>query len=107
MKIYSKFLSLILCTTLFGFSSCSGDDDAGTDDDVTGACNDFQGEWEDVVTSLNAYSQNPNPETCDDYKEAMIDFYQEFEDCQYWGQQYQEAIDEVQAMDCSDVSSDT
>ncbi|MDT0687712.1 hypothetical protein [Autumnicola psychrophila] len=106
MKIYSKIFPLILCITLFSLSSCSGDDDAGTDDNI-GGCNDFQSEWEDVVNALNAYSQAPSSQTCEVYKEAMTDFYQEFEDCQYWGSQYEEAINQVQAMDCSEVSSDT
>ena len=106
MKIHSKLLSMTLCLALIGFSSCSGDDDtASTDDAVDGGCSNFQAQWGDVATAISAYSENPTSSNCEAYKTALMDFYEEFEDCQYWGQEYQDAVDEVQEMDCSEHSS--
>lgn len=104
MRIKNNFSSFILSISFLALWSCS-DDDSNGDDDITSGCADFQTEWADVANAISVYSENPNTENCENYKSALLDFYQEFQDCQYWGQEYQEAIDEVQEMDCSEIES--
>ncbi|PAM96742.1 hypothetical protein B4N84_00690 [Flavobacterium sp. IR1] len=66
-------------------------------------CADFESEWTDIMETYTAYVQNPTSATCENYKSALLDFYGEYEDCAFWGDQYQEAIDEIQQIDCSEV----
>lgn len=93
---------LFFAVCLLGFWSCSEDDSSG-DGEVTGACSDFENEWEDVMNALSAYSENPNEQNCENYKTALRGFYSEFEDCRFWGPEYQEAVDAVDEIDCSEA----
>ena len=90
---------MIAFISLFGFWSCSEDD---TDVDNNGDCSEFMQEYENVTEALQAYSENPTSDNCQNYKDAMLAFYEDFKDCTYWGPQYDEAIDEIQNIDCSD-----
>lgn len=92
---------LIICIAIFGFTSCSDDD--SVDDGPNMGCADFESEWTDIMETYTTYVQNPTSATCENYKSALLDFYGDYEDCAYWGDQYQEAIDEIQEIDCSEV----
>ncbi len=95
---------MIMFVTFLSFQSCSGDDSEETDDEIAG-CNNFESEYVPVNDALSAYAENPSPETCENYKNALLDFYDEFNDCPYWGDYYQEAFDQIQAIDCSEEGS--
>lgn len=103
MKTKSIHFTIILCIAFFGFSSCSDNDDDG--DDMNIACADFGTEWEEVLETLSTFSDNPTSQNCENYKAALMDFYGDFEDCSLWGNQYQEAIDGIQQMDCTEIES--
>ncbi|MCC8360037.1 hypothetical protein [Salinimicrobium sediminilitoris] len=105
MKNSIKLLSIILCFGLFNLTACSSDDDSGGDDEISG-CNNFESEYAPVADALSAYSQNPNAENCEAYKNALLEFYNEFSDCPYWGDYYQEAYDQIQGVDCSEAETD-
>jgi len=103
MKIKSIFLLTIFFAVFTGFQSCS-DDDSGSDDDTAG-CANFEAEYEDVTTALTAFSENQTTANCEAYKNALLDFYADFNDCPYWGDYYQEAYEQIQAMDCSGLET--
>lgn len=105
MKIKSTFLLMILFAAFSGFQSCSGDDSDETDDLSTG-CANFEAEYEDVSEALTAYSQSQTTANCEAYKNALLDFYGDFNDCPYWGDYYQEAYDQIQQINCSEAGTD-
>lgn len=101
MKIKSTICFAITLVSLFGFLSCSGDDDSVDDVDNNDSCTQFMQEYENVTEALQAYSENPTLDNCENYKDAMLAFFEEYKDCTYWGPQYDDAIDELENIDCS------
>ncbi|MDT0642808.1 hypothetical protein RM553_08195 [Zunongwangia sp. F363] len=101
MKIKSTIFLALLSLSFFGLCSCS-DDDSDVDENNAIGCADFEDEYADVMDALTVYSENPNVQNCENYKESLITFYEEFSDCPFWGTEYQQAIDEVENMDCSE-----
>ncbi|HET7360905.1 MAG TPA: hypothetical protein VFI78_03145, partial [Salinimicrobium sp.] len=93
------FFTIVLSIELLGVSSCSGDDDEV--DETNNACFDFKVEVKEYSDALMAYSQNPSPETCENYKNALKAFAQEYKDCSLWTDSYQEALDNIDNFDCS------
>lgn len=102
MNLKTFLFTAFLCISFPLLSSCSDDDDTVEEENATG-CNYFDEEYEDVAAALNTFSENPTTANCEAYKAALISFYEDFQDCPYWGTTYQEAVDEIQQMDCSEV----
>lgn len=100
MKLRSLIFPGIFFVAVLSFQSCSDED--SNDDDFAG-CNNFQADYTQLMEALNAYSQNPGPETCEAYKNALLDFYDDYKDCTYWSDDYQEAYDDIQEINCSEV----
>ncbi|WP_189606408.1 hypothetical protein [Salinimicrobium marinum] len=78
----------------------------GQNNDRNMGCADFEREWTEAMESLSTYSENPTEQNCENYKAALMDFYGQYEDCAFWGDEYQEAIDEIQEIDCSEETED-
>ncbi len=100
MIFKKQLLALILAVSFFGFLSCSGDDSG--DDEVAGVCGTYDAQWDDVMNALTTYSTNPSEENCENYKSALREFYDDFQDCDFWGGQYEEAIESIDEIDCSE-----
>ena len=102
MKLKPTIFSLLLTICFLGVFSCSEDAAA---DLLGGAvpCGDYVNELDNISATSQAFSNDPSPETCEAYKNAMLDFYNEFKDCPFYeGSSYQETINEIQNMDCSE-----
>lgn len=100
MKIKSTAFLVVCSISLMSFWSCS-EDDSEIDEDNGTACADFETEYSEVMNALSDYSENPSVANCENYKEALMAFYEDFRDCPLWGDEYQQAIDEIEEMDCS------
>lgn len=105
MKTKSSIIYMIMLVSFLGFQSCSEDDSNDANDDFAG-CNNFQADYTQITEAMSAYSQNPSPETCENYKDALLDFYASYNDCAFWGDDYQEAYDDILAIDCSEEGLD-
>lgn len=99
MKIKSFFNFLaIIC--MLGFSACSADDAV---DKLTGGCYDYQDDLQEYMDAVSTYSENPTVENCEAYKTAMIKFYESYKDCAFYTKgEYQDSIEEIKNMDCSE-----
>lgn len=102
MKFKTTIFSLLIFS-LFSFTSCSDDDDLDVGDANATACADFETAYRDAMAALSTFSENPTTENCESYKSAFLKFYEEFRDCSYWDADYQEAVDQVQGTDCSEM----
>lgn len=101
MKLKTTF-TLLFAICLFGTFSCSEDDAADLLGDAV-PCGDYLDEFDNISAASQAFSNNPSPETCEAYKNAMLDFYNEFKDCPFYeGSSYQETVNDIQSMDCSE-----
>ena len=105
MKIKSSIRYMIMLVVFLGIQSCSGDDSNNSDDDIAG-CNNFEANYAQISEALTAYSQNPTPETCEAYKNALLDFYDNYNDCPFWDDAYQESYEEIRNFDCSQEGVD-
>ena len=104
MKIKSSFFLLLLFCGIGMFNSCSGDDDANGEDPNAAVCTEFMADYEGVMTALTTYSNDPSEQNCENYKNALLDFYDDYEDCTLWTEDYQELVDEIQAINCSEAT---
>lgn len=102
MKTKATLLSIFLVLCM-GFWSCSNDDPSdGPSGNVP--CSDFLTEFEQVNAAQTAFSQNPTSENCETLKNAWLNFFEEFQDCPYWEEgNYQDTINEIETMDCTDL----
>ncbi|MDT0677173.1 hypothetical protein [Autumnicola musiva] len=100
MKIKSIIIALFFFS-LFGFWSCS-EDDSGVDENNSAGCANFQEEYEEVVNALTVYSEDPTSQNCENYKNALLDFSEDYRDCSLWGANYEEAINDIESIDCSE-----
>ena len=92
---------MVLAMGSFTIFSCS-EDDSVDDNEMGGVCSDFQTDWTGISDALTAYSENPTVQNCENYKSALREFYSAYADCAFWGPQYQEAIDSIDDIDCSE-----
>ena len=100
MKIKSTIISMLLFAAFLGFQSCSDELEK-----ITG-CAGFQNDYTSILDASMAFSENPTTETCQNYKNALSEFYDDYNDCPFWGDVYQDTYDEAQALDCSEVEAE-
>ena len=92
---------MVLAAGSLVFSSCS-EDDSADGNEMGGVCSDFQTDWTGISEALTAYTENPTVQNCENYKSALREFYSTYEDCSFWGPQYQDAVDSIDEFDCSE-----
>lgn len=105
MKINSSILYMIMLVGFLGIQSCSEDDSNNSDDNIAG-CNNFEANSEQFQEALIAYTQKPTPQTCEAYKDALLDFYDNYNDCPFWKDNYQEYYEEIENYNCSEEAVD-
>lgn len=94
--LFTFFAAACLC-----FSSCSEDEVA---DKLTGGCLDFYEEYDSVLATSTAFSENPTKENCEAYKQAWITFFESYKSCDYWTDgNYEETLNEIKSMNCDDL----
>lgn len=102
MKSKTILFSIFLVMSI-AISSCSKDD-SSDGDNAGNICGTFTSDYQDVSDAAAAFSQNPTSENCEAYKTAWLNFFDDYQDCAAWQEgDYQELIDQIQAMDCSDL----
>ncbi len=105
MNLRLKFLPL-LAFAFLSVTSCSEDDDS-IDDDLSTGCADFEDSYEDVMAVANTYINEPNEENCENYRQAVINFYESYEDCSLWTDEYEEEDwDNMENWSCSDMDQE-
>ncbi|HET8838319.1 MAG TPA: hypothetical protein VFM82_04915 [Flavobacteriaceae bacterium] len=101
MKSKTILFSIFLMMSI-AISSCSKDDSSDGDNGEN-VCGTFTTDYQNVVDANTAFSQNPTSENCEALKTAWLNFFDDYHDCSYWQEgDYQEAIDQIEGMDCSD-----
>lgn len=109
MNLRLNFLSLIMVFAFVFLTSCSGDDDNNDNtDDISAGCADFLNSYEDVMAVANTYTNDPTEEKCEDYRQAVINFYESYKDCNLWTEEYEEdEWDDIEDWSCSDTGEAT
>lgn len=100
MSIKKNFFIVMLSLSLLSFLSCSEEDMSKVEKSL--GCTDFSVAVKDYSDALDAYVQNPGPETCEDYKSALLEFAKEYKNCSFWTESYQEAFDNIDDIDCEE-----
>lgn len=101
MKLKRTFFTILSAVCMIFMLSCSAEEAA---DKLTGGCLSFTEDYQAVTAASQAFSENPTTENCEAYKAALIGFYKQFKDCPYWEDgDYQESVNEIKNMDCSDL----
>lgn len=105
MNLRINFLSMLTVFSLVFLTSCSEDDDSIDEtDDISAGCTDFENSYEDVMAVANTYINNPTEENCEDYRQAVINFYESYKDCSLWTEEYEEDDwDDMENWSCSDT----
>lgn len=100
MNLRLNFISLLMVFSFIFLTSCSEEET----DDMNAGCADFEESYEDVMEVANTYINDPNEENCENYRQAVINFYESYKDCSLWTEEYEEEDwDDMENWSCSDT----
>ncbi len=104
MNLKLNLFSFLFACIFLVMTSCSSDDDSVGNDDFSAGCADFEEVYTNVLDKASEFSNNPTTENCENYKQSILNFYDSYSDCNLWKDEYEEGLEELKNMDCSEIA---